>query len=107
MEDSMFVCPCCGYRGLSRKPYKGLTDLSATRGLEPPYEQYFGDPSYEVCSCCGFEFGNDDNPGTGVPASFEEYLKEWVQSGCDWLDSTRKPTGWQLGEQLKQAGLSA
>jgi hypothetical protein len=37
-----------------------------------------GTPSYEVCPNCGFEFGNDDNPGgTAAPASFAEYRAEW------------------------------
>ncbi|AGA28579.1 hypothetical protein Sinac_4388 [Singulisphaera acidiphila DSM 18658] len=102
-----FSCPCCGYNGLSQPPYRGLADVSAARGLEPPYEEHFGAPSYEVCDCCGFEFGNDDNPGTGVPASFEEHLREWVRSGCEWFDATKRPEGWQLEEQLERAGLPA
>ncbi len=107
MTTISFNCPCCGYRGLAHPPYRGLGEVSAVRGLKPPYEQYFGDPSYDVCACCGFEFGNDDNPGTGAPASFEEYLTEWVRSGCEWFDPAKKPQGWQLGEQLAQAGLTA
>jgi hypothetical protein len=103
----LFNCPCCGYSGLSQPSYKGLTEVSSARGLPPPYDHYFGDPSYEVCACCGFEFGNDDNPGTGAPASFEDYLKAWVQSGCEWFDPTMKPEGWQLKAQLESAGLTA
>jgi hypothetical protein len=49
--------------------------------LTPPYEDFLGRPSYEVCSRCGFEFGNDDNPGTGEPVSFEEYRREWKAEG--------------------------
>jgi hypothetical protein len=101
-----FNCPCCGYGGLTQPPYKGLTSASAARGLKPPYEQHFGDPSYEVCPCCGFEFGNDDNPGTGAPTSFEEYLREWVRSGCEWFDPAMKSEGWRLEVQLESAGLT-
>src|SRR5262249_43769086 len=101
-----FVCPCCGYRGLECPPYRGLANVSAARGLEPPYERYFGEASYEVCACCGFEFGNDDNPGTGAPTSFEEYLGEWIRSGRDWFDPATKPDGWRLAEQLESAGLT-
>lgn len=28
---------------------------------------------------CNFEFGNDDNPGTAAPQSFEDYRREWEQ----------------------------
>jgi hypothetical protein len=102
-----FNCPCCGYPGLAQPSYRRLAEVSAARGLEPPYDHYFGDPSYEVCACCGFEFGNDDNPGTGAPVSFEAYLRAWVQSGCEWFDPAMKPEGWQLGAQLDLAGLTA
>lgn len=107
MTAGPFTCPCCGYRGLEQAPYQGLTEVSAARRLEPPYEQYFGTPSYEVCACCGFEFGNDDNPGTGAPDSFEEYLSAWIRSGAEWFDPALRPKGWRLEEQLAQAGLKA
>jgi hypothetical protein len=51
--------------------------------LTPPYEDVLGRPSYEVCPQCEFEFGNDDNPGTGHPVSFEEYRRAWTESSHD------------------------
>ena len=39
----MHMCPVCGYIGLNEQPYDDN-----------------GCPSYEICSCCGFEFGFDD-----------------------------------------------
>jgi hypothetical protein len=50
--------------------------------LIPPYAEQLGAPSYEVCPSCGFEFGNDDNPGTAPPSSFEEYRAAWETAGC-------------------------
>lgn len=47
----------------------------------PPYEDALGSPSYEACPNCGFEFGNDDNPGTAPPSSFAEYRAEWLAEG--------------------------
>lgn len=44
----------------------------------PPYEDLLGRASYEVCPMCAYEFGNDDNPGTAPPTSFEDYRDEWV-----------------------------
>jgi hypothetical protein len=76
----MIECPVCGYVGLECKPYE---TWPPPPGLlpTPPYEEFLGRPSYEVCPRCGFEFGNDDNPGTADPVSFEEYLQEWKDEG--------------------------
>jgi hypothetical protein len=54
--------------------------------LVPPYEALLGRPSYEVCPSCGFEFGNDDNPGIGEPDSFESYRREWTKAGRPIFD---------------------
>lgn len=54
--------------------------------LVPPYEDQLGRPSYEVCPCCGFEFGNDDNPGTAPPRSFSAYRARWAQLGYPIFD---------------------
>lgn len=54
--------------------------------LSPPYEDLLGRPSYEVCPSCGFEFGNDDNPGTAAAASFERYRAEWIAQGRPRFD---------------------
>jgi hypothetical protein len=70
------------------------------RGLNPPYRLQFGMPSYDVCACCGFEFGNDDDPGTAAPISFDEYFDEWLSQGCKWFDERMKPLNWSLAEQM-------
>jgi hypothetical protein len=54
-------------------------------GASPPYEDALGEPAYEVCPRCCFEFGNDDNPGTGQPQSFEDYRLEWEAEGRPWF----------------------
>ena len=76
----MFTCPVCGSAELTTKPYEHwpVEDVEA---LTPPYEDVLGRPSYEVCPCCGFEFGNDDNPGTAVAQSFAQYRAEWIAEG--------------------------
>jgi len=68
------------------KPYETWPPLAGL-AMSPPYEDFLGRPSYEVCPRCGFEFGNDDNPGTGMPVSFEEYRLEWESEGSPWFDS--------------------
>jgi len=103
MDKDEFVCPCCGYRGLTQSPYKNMLANRIVRGVEPPYEQVFGNPSYEICACCGFEFGNDDDSGTSEPVSFEDYLINWIDSGCKWFDSDLMQDEWSLENQLDLA----
>ena len=59
-----------------------------------------------MCACCGFEFGNDDNPGTAPPLTFEQYGREWVAEGCRWFDPARQPSGWRVEEQFAAAGIT-
>jgi hypothetical protein len=74
--------------------------------VRPPYGVHFGDASYEVCDCCGFEFGNDDEPGTGEPTSFKDYLADWISDGMNWFEPRSKPLLWSLDDQLSHAGIS-
>jgi hypothetical protein len=77
----MFTCPVCGYDRLTTKPYETWPPPDGVE-LTPPYEDLLGRASYEVCPQCGFEFGNDDNPGgVAVPSSFEEYRADWIARG--------------------------
>jgi hypothetical protein len=77
----VFECPVCGSLELTVPPYESWPPPPGL-ALSPPYEDLLGMPSYEVCPNCGFEFGNDDNPGgSATPSSFEEYRAEWVAQG--------------------------
>jgi hypothetical protein len=40
------------------------------------------------------------------PWSFEQYLREWVRSGGEWLDESLKPERWDLRQQLRDAGIA-
>ena len=80
MDVATFVCPVCGADELTAKPYEMWPPVDSHE-LSPPYEDQLGRPSYEVCPSCGFEFGNDDNPGTGEPISFSEHLRQWKARG--------------------------
>jgi hypothetical protein len=82
----VYSCPVCEYSGLTSRPYESWPPAPGVV-LRPPYEDQLGAPSYEVCPRCGFEFGNDDNPGTAAPSSFEQYRVEWEAEGCPWFDA--------------------
>ncbi len=81
-----FRCPVCDFPGLQLPPYQTWPPPAGT-AISPPYEEYLGRPSYEVCPRCGYEFGNDDNPGARDPVSFERYRQEWTARGQPWFDS--------------------
>src|ERR1022692_571166 len=98
-------CPCCGYPHLERSSYHSLGSPPWRHPGLPPYEHWYGEPSYEVCPCCGFEFGNDDNPGTSSPISFEQYRQKWSEGGFQWFDPSRRPEDWDLQHQLMAVGI--
>lgn len=104
-QGLLHTCPCCGYYGLSVQAYANLPPPPWGDLGPPPYEQSYGLPSYDVCPCCGFEFGNDDNPGTAVGSSFAAYLRDWIAEGCQWFDPTQRAAGWLLDSQLSSAGI--
>ena len=53
-------------------------------------------PTYEVCLCCGVEFGNEDY----TIESTKEYRKQWIKKGCLWFNSKKKPENWNFEEQM-------
>ena len=99
-----YTCPCCGFLGLGSPPYADVAGMGLIRGLPAPYATHLGMPSYEVCPCCGFEFGNDDDPGTATPETFEQYLENWIALGTPWFDLSKRPAKWSLSDQIRKAG---
>jgi rubredoxin len=87
-----YTCPVCGYDKLDHAPYENIDKVSPEEieKATPPYEDSLGKASYGVCPKCGFEYGNDDNPGTAPGQSFAEYRAEWEQNGSKWFDETKK-----------------
>lgn len=83
----MYECPVCYTSFLEVKPYETWPPPDGL-AMRPPYYEYLGRPSYEVCPRCGFEFGNDDDPGTARPVSFEGYRAEWEAKGSPWFDKS-------------------
>lgn len=69
-----YTCPVCGYREL----------------VDPPKD-------WEICHCCGTEFGNDD-----YQTSHEELRKRWITAGMPWFsNAVRKPRNWNPVKQLE------
>ena len=77
------TCPVCGFNGLD----------------EPPYDAY-GCATFEICPCCGIQFGYDDFSRT-----HEALRAEWVDRGMPWWSQSRKPpVNWDAAAQCHTLG---
>ncbi len=54
-------------------------------------------PSYEICDCCGVEFGYEDS----TQESTWRFRKNWIEKGAPWFTMALKPENWSMEEQLK------
>lgn len=82
MKEPQHLCPVCGFRGLSEAP--------RTRS---------GGGSYEICPCCGFQFGVDDDD-RGV--SHVTHRSLWQKGGFKWGSKNRQPPeDWDPRMQLE------
>ncbi len=73
-----YHCPVCGYANL----------------VEPPAD-------YNICPCCGTEFGYDD-----LAHSWEQLRQRWLSKGAPWFSRhTPPPSEWNPVAQLRDAGL--
>ncbi|MFV0237432.1 MAG: hypothetical protein ACK5HU_02710 [Flavobacteriales bacterium] len=54
-------------------------------------------PSFDICDCCGVEFGNEDID----EKSIVEYRKEWISKGKQWFDNKKEPDNWNFERQMK------
>ena len=85
-SSGTFTCPVCGFEGLDEAPYDAL-----------------GCASYDICPCCGIEFGYDD-----ASRAHEELRAAWVDRGMPWWSRSRKPpVHWDPAEQLRRLGVSS
>lgn len=78
-----YTCPVCGYDK-----------------IENPIYDKDGYGTYEICVCCGFEFGCDDYPKK--EEAFIKWRNNWIIDGCQWFSqSTTKPKVWDPKRQLE------
>ncbi len=67
------------------------------------YENYYpwgescDSPTYDICVCCGAEFGFDDIS----EYSAREYRSEWLKKGAKFFHPASCPENWDISEQLK------
>jgi hypothetical protein len=80
--SNRFTCLVCGFPELE----------------EPPYDET-GTATFEICPCCGIEFGYQD-----AKRSHAELREEWIKAGMKWWYQD-PPPGWDAKAQLRKAGL--
>lgn len=54
-------------------------------------------PTFDICQCCGVEFGFEDF----TPESIEVYQEEWIARGPVWYDAKTRPENWDAAKQLE------
>lgn len=79
------ICPVCGWDELS----------------EPAYYEDIG--SLEICHCCLFQYGNDDDD---KGFTHEQWREKWVEEGMKFNDGDdTPPPGWNPKQQLLNIGV--
>jgi len=79
-ESKKYICPVCGLDKLTDRLYNDSDN-----------------PSYEICDCCGFEFGFDDVVNK---ETYDSYRKKWLEKGANWFRPELKPANWNVDKQL-------
>lgn len=79
-----YKCIVCNYDGL----------------YEPPYDER-GIASDEICPCCGFHYGyDDDNKDDTI---YKIWREKWVKEGHVWFSKGRpQPKNWDYNIQMKE-----
>ena len=62
-----------------------------------PWGKDGNSPSFDICECCGVEFGYGDCFLEDVKA----FREEWLKKGNPWRCPEYQPENWSLEEQLK------
>lgn|ERR1035437_6614315 len=54
-------------------------------------------PSFQICSCCGVQFGKEDD----TLESIKEYRAGWISKGGKWFAKNETPEDWDIETQMK------
>lgn len=76
-------CPACGF------------DL----GFEPWTK---GEASFEICPCCGIQFGCDDAEPSKRAQLHAEWRQRWIAEGMLWWSGRGEPADWNALEQVRR-----
>lgn len=85
----MFVCPACGYPGLTEAPWRESTGAS-----------------HEICPSCCIQFGHDDDAGGDEARRlkiYSDWRPAWFRAGMPWRSvGIPQPSAWNPRKQVKR-----
>ena len=64
---------------------------------EYPWGEDGKSPTYQICPCCGIQFGKEDI----TLEEIKKYRNDWVAKGCKWFVKGEKPEKWNVEIQMK------
>jgi len=64
---------------------------------EPPWGPDGTEASFDLCVCCGVQFGYGDHTKTLL----DRARRDWLRAGAEWSFGKLKPENWSLRAQLK------
>lgn len=65
-------------------------------------KMHYAPENYNICVCCGTEFGNDDCRKNQTPKEAQNHLRDvWIAESYPWFYGT-PPEGWSGYEQIKK-----
>ncbi|NWA64104.1 hypothetical protein HX773_24715 [Pantoea sp. B9002] len=65
--------------------------------LDPPWGDDGKSATFDICDCCGVEFGYEDATLSGI----KRYREKWLTNGAKWNITKSIPDNWMLHQQLK------
>jgi hypothetical protein len=81
-----YHCPACGFLH-DYKPWDGES------------------ASFNICACCGIQFGYTDAAGGNINERKNKYIswrKNWIENGMKWSSiGIKQPVNWNPFDQLK------
>ncbi len=80
-EDARYFCRVCGL----------------SQG-DAPWGDDDETPTFDICDCCGVQFGYEDCTTRGI----KKFREEWIKNGAKWFWPKSRPENWSLEEQLKK-----
>lgn len=63
---------------------------------EPPWGEDGTVASFNICECCGTEFGYDD----ATPHAVVQTRARWLAAGAKWFQPKLRPASWDIKRQL-------
>jgi hypothetical protein len=79
------------------EPYTSECRICGYSSITYPWGTDGASPSFEICPCCGVQFGKEDRTLEAIKA----YRAEWIRKGGRWFSKNEKPVEWDMDAQLK------